>query len=177
MQSSKKTTHISYNGPLTRYVKLRVAHAPGMLGTFSPPLSVSDLDMHHGTCVTHVPWCMPGSLINRFPWRRWRGKRSRHSRRMRNTQFYVSGKRPMLNLHVRSRALYLLPMYVLLFFYWYTVISVLCYNPNNRGHISLTGNSKITKRLWHDSVITSAFAPSDVTIHASWLHRMVQIQK
>ena len=26
---------------------------------------------------------------------RWRGKRSRHSRRMRNPQFYVSGKRPM----------------------------------------------------------------------------------
>ena len=25
------------NGPLTRYVKLRVAHAPGMPGTFSPP--------------------------------------------------------------------------------------------------------------------------------------------
>ena len=25
-----------YNGPLTRYVKLRVAHAPGMPGTFSP---------------------------------------------------------------------------------------------------------------------------------------------
>ena len=25
------------NGPLTRYVKLRVAHAPGMLETFSPP--------------------------------------------------------------------------------------------------------------------------------------------
>ena len=23
---------------------------------------VSDPDMHHGTCVTHVPWCMPGSL-------------------------------------------------------------------------------------------------------------------
>ena len=27
---------------------------------------------------------------------RWRGKRSRHSRRMRNRQFYVSGKRPMV---------------------------------------------------------------------------------
>ena len=27
----------------------------------SKPL-VSDLDMHHGTCVTHVPWCMSGSL-------------------------------------------------------------------------------------------------------------------
>ena len=26
---------------------------------------------------------------------RWRGKRSRYSRRMRNPQFYVSGKRPM----------------------------------------------------------------------------------
>ena len=23
---------------------------------------VSDTDMHHGTCVTHVPWCMSGSL-------------------------------------------------------------------------------------------------------------------
>ena len=42
-------------GPLARYVKLRVAHAPGMLGTFSPPPWVSDPDMHHGTCVTHVP--------------------------------------------------------------------------------------------------------------------------
>ena len=24
--------------------------------------SVSDPGMHHGTCVTHVPWCMSGSL-------------------------------------------------------------------------------------------------------------------
>ena len=23
---------------------------------------VNDLDMHHGTCVTHMPWCMSGSL-------------------------------------------------------------------------------------------------------------------
>ena len=29
----------SYNGTLARYVKLRVAHAPGMPGTFSPPLT------------------------------------------------------------------------------------------------------------------------------------------
>ena len=28
---------ITHNGSLTRYVKLWVAHAPGMLGTFSPP--------------------------------------------------------------------------------------------------------------------------------------------
>ena len=31
---------------------------------------------------------------------RWRGKRSRHSRRMRNPQFYVSGKRP-IPLYIR----------------------------------------------------------------------------
>ena len=56
-----------YHGPLTRYVKLWVAHAPGMPGTFSPPSGASDPDMHHGTCVTHVPWCMPGSLTSGFP--------------------------------------------------------------------------------------------------------------
>ena len=43
------------HGPLARYVNMRVLHAPGMLGTFSPPPRVSDPDMHHGTCVTHVP--------------------------------------------------------------------------------------------------------------------------
>ena len=87
---------ILQNGPLARYVKLRVAHAPGMPGTFSPPPRASNPDMHHGTCVTHVPWCMPGSLTSSFFCSRWLGKRSRHSRRMRNPQFYVSGKRPML---------------------------------------------------------------------------------
>ena len=66
-----------------------------MAGTFSTPTQVSDLDMQHGTCATHVPWCMPVSLTSDFLWRRWRGKRSWHSRRMPNPQFYVSGKRPM----------------------------------------------------------------------------------
>ena len=56
---------------------------------------VSHPDMHHGTCATPVPWCMPGSLTSGFIWSRWREKRSRHSRRMCNPQFYVSGKRPM----------------------------------------------------------------------------------
>ena len=84
-----------HHGPLARYVKLRVAHAPGILGTFSSPPRVSDPDMPHGTCVRHVSWCMPGSLTSNFLWSRWRWKRSRHSRCMRNTQFYVSGKRSM----------------------------------------------------------------------------------
>ena len=53
--------------PLTRYVNLRIVHAPGMPVTFSPPLIsketlVIDPGMHRGTCGTHVPWCMPGSL-------------------------------------------------------------------------------------------------------------------
>ena len=39
----------------------------GNAGTFSPPRLqrkplVRDPGMHHGTCVTHVPWCMSGSL-------------------------------------------------------------------------------------------------------------------
>ena len=81
------------HGPLVRYVKLRVAHALGMPGTLTPPPRFSDPDLHHGTCVTHVPWCMPGSLTNGFFWSRWWGKRSRHSRLMHNPRFCVSGKR------------------------------------------------------------------------------------
>ena len=90
-------TSVVKQGPLSRYVKLRVAHAPGMPGRFSPPPWISDTGMHHGTCVTHVPWCMPGSLISGFLWSWWRGKRSR---RMRNPQLYVSGKRPMGNKYL-----------------------------------------------------------------------------
>ena len=81
--------------PLVRYIKLRVANAPGTPGTFSPPPRVSDPGIHHGTCVTQVSCCMPGSLNSDFLWIRWRGKCSRHSRRMRNPQFYVSGERPI----------------------------------------------------------------------------------
>ena len=62
------------HGPLARYVKLRFAHAPGMPGTFSPSLQVGDPGMHHGTCVTHVPWCMSGSLTSSFLWNRRRAK-------------------------------------------------------------------------------------------------------
>ena len=63
---------------------------------FTPPPQFSDPDMHHGMCVTHVPWCMPGSPTGGFLWSRWRGKRSRHSRRIRNQRFCVSVKRPMV---------------------------------------------------------------------------------
>ena len=80
------------NGLLVRYVNVQVARAPEMPGTFSLSPRVSDTDMHRGTCVTQVPWCMSELLTSDFLWSWWRRKRSRHSRRMRNPQFYVSGK-------------------------------------------------------------------------------------
>ena len=92
---SKLPKRIRVHGPLTRYVKLRVAHEPGIPVTFSQPPRVSDPDMDHGTCVTSVPWCMPGSQTSGFLWSRWRGKRFRNSRRMRSPQSYVSDKRSM----------------------------------------------------------------------------------
>ena len=71
MQNVCHYTQASIHGPQNRYVKLRVAHAPGMPGTFSPPPRVGDPGMHHGTCVT---WCMPGSQDSVFLWIRWRKK-------------------------------------------------------------------------------------------------------
>ena len=95
MQGKGYCLIFSIHGLLARYVKLRIANAAGMSGTFSPPPRVSDPDMHHSTCVMHVSWCMPGSLTCGFLWSQWWGKRFRHYRRMRNRQFFVSGKRPM----------------------------------------------------------------------------------
>ena len=65
---------------------------------------ISDLGMHHGTCMTHVPWCISGSLPP------VRGKRSRHSRRMRTPQFCVSGKRPILTGNVLTTCFDLVPV-------------------------------------------------------------------
>ena len=83
------------HGPLTRYVKLLVAHAPGMPGTFSPPPTsketASQRSRHASRHVRHARAVMHVGITNP----RWRRKRSRHSRRMRNPQFYVSGKRPI----------------------------------------------------------------------------------
>ena len=80
------------HGPLTRYVKLRLAHAPRMPRTLSPPPRLSDPDMHHCTCVMYVLWCIPGSLTSGFLWSRWL---TWYSRQMCNPQCYVSGKRPI----------------------------------------------------------------------------------
>ena len=56
------------NGPLTRYENCGLRMRRECRERFPrhrlqrKPL-VSDLGRHHGTCVTHVPWCMSGSLI------------------------------------------------------------------------------------------------------------------
>ena len=50
---------------------------------------VNDPDMHLGTCVTHVPWCMSGSLT------RGRGENVPGIPGACDPQFCVSGKRPM----------------------------------------------------------------------------------
>ena len=59
---------------------------------FSTPPRVSDPDIHHGKCVTHVPRCMPGSLTSGFLLSRWREKRSRHGAcATRNFAYLVRG--------------------------------------------------------------------------------------
>ena len=83
-----------YNGPLARYVKMWVAHASGMPGTFSlPPTSnetTSWRPRHASRHVRHARAVMHVGLA----YSQWQRKRSRHSRRMRNPRFYLSGKRP-----------------------------------------------------------------------------------
>ena len=51
---------------------------------------VSDPGMHHDTCVTHVPWCMSGSLTCGC------GKTFPASRCMCNPQYHLSGKGPIV---------------------------------------------------------------------------------
>ena len=50
-------------GPLSRYnCGLRMRRGCFPRHRFQRKPLVSDPGMHHGTCVTHVPWCMSGSL-------------------------------------------------------------------------------------------------------------------
>ena len=69
---------LTEHGTFVRYVKLQIVYAPGRSGTFSSPPRVSDPDVHHGTCVAHVPCWMSGSLTRGLLWTQWRGKRSLH---------------------------------------------------------------------------------------------------
>ena len=78
-----------------RRSKLRVAHTLAMPVTFSPSLTsnetASKRSRHAPRHVRHARAVMHVGIANP----RWPGKRSRHSRRMRNPQFCVSCKRPI----------------------------------------------------------------------------------
>ena len=92
------TKHIY--GPLTRYVKLQVAHAPGMPGTFSPAADFKENRLIAiPACITARAWrtcrdacrdrlhAVTGKTFPAFP---------AHA----HPQFYVSGKRPMWGSHL-----------------------------------------------------------------------------
>ena len=63
---------------------------------FFPPPWVNDPDMHHGTYVMHVPWCMPGSLTHGFLWNRWRENVPGIPGAWPTCDFTLSGKRPIV---------------------------------------------------------------------------------
>ena len=83
------------HGPLARYVKLCVAHAPGMPGTFSPPPTSKEpsswRSRHASWHVRHARAVMHVGIANLRSWR----KHSQYSRRFRNPQCYAAGKRPI----------------------------------------------------------------------------------
>ena len=82
-------------GPLIRYVKLWVAHAPGMSGTFSPAADFQ------GNCWIAIPACITASASctcrdacrDRLP--AVAGKTIPAFPAHAHPQFYVSGKRPI----------------------------------------------------------------------------------
>ena len=102
----------------------------GNAGNVFPPPRVSGPDMRHGTCVTRVLWCMPGSLASGFLWSRWRGKRSRYSRLTRNPQFYVSSKDISYNAcdnSTKSSIRFSIIVYIHIYIYIYIVMHMIIY--------------------------------------------------
>ena len=95
MMIATECLSLATNGPLTRYAKLQVAHAPGMPGTFSP---AADFEGNRylaiPACITARAWrtccdacrdrlpAVTGKTFPAFP---------AHA----HPQFCVSGKRPM----------------------------------------------------------------------------------
>ena len=98
---SNWSCHSLAMGLLPYMVKLRVAHAPGMPGTFSPQPTSKEIasyrSRHASRHVRDARAVMHVGINNQ----RWWGKRSRHSRRMRNPQFCVSGKRQISHQYVK----------------------------------------------------------------------------
>ena len=142
------------HGPLARYRQLWVAHAPGMPGM--PSLSTTSKETtsywtrHASRHVRHARAVMHVRIDNP----RCRGKRSRHSRRMRNPCFYVSGKRPITRPSKRTGISCLYHILLWCIYVWiYIYIHIFCYvlsaednrvkldfHPNYNGTTSFTLN-------------------------------------
>ena len=56
-----------YHGPLVRYENCGLRIRRGCRERFPRHRGLIKPVMHHGTCVTHVPWCRPGSLTTPHP--------------------------------------------------------------------------------------------------------------
>ena len=68
--TTKKTPKLRFTGPLASYQICEIAGSASAWNAgnvfrhrLQRKLLVSDPGMHHGTCLTHVPRCMSGSLI------------------------------------------------------------------------------------------------------------------
>ena len=57
----------SIHGPLAKNLNYGLC-MHSQCGKRFPHYWVSDSHLHHGTCVTHVPWCILGSLSSGFLW-------------------------------------------------------------------------------------------------------------
>ena len=86
------------HGPVTRCVKLWVAHAPGIPRTLSPPLTSEETYSYRSRYASWHVRDARAVMHVRIAKPRWRGKHSRHSRRVRNPKFQVSGRRPMAHV-------------------------------------------------------------------------------
>ena len=76
----------SCNGTLARYLQLRLYMHRECRERFPRHRALVITTCNHGTCVT----CRDACLTNGALWSWWQGERSRHSRRMRNPQFFLN---------------------------------------------------------------------------------------
>ena len=100
---------------------MRVAHASGMPGTFSPPPTSKESASHRSQHASRYVRDARTVIHAGIAYPRCRGKRSLHSRRMCNRQFYVSGKGPMIHWIKQDKTELSTQVKIVmdLVFYWY----------------------------------------------------------
>ena len=64
---------IAYTRASYQIRKIAGCACAGNTGNVVPPPRVSNPDIHHDVCMTHVSWCMPGSLTNGCLWSQCHG--------------------------------------------------------------------------------------------------------